>query len=204
MNFDSMVGHRLNKRRQELNISLRKLAQMTDLTASFLSQVERGKANLSLNSLHRIAQALNVPLLYFLEETAHKASEPHIPQTNGKPADETLSYSPVITRSERPKLILPLSGVQYELLTPSVGRKMVALSGRLSPGSDNIARRLHEPTEEIIYVLQGSLLIGLDSGEYILNAHDTIYFEGRSLQKIICASTDEDAVWVSVITPAVF
>ncbi|MEA4908215.1 MAG: helix-turn-helix domain-containing protein [Chloroflexi bacterium] len=198
---DHNVGARLKYRRQEIGISLRKLAQTTGLTASFLSQVEHGKANLSLNSLHRLAEAMDVPLLYFLSDHGGIPEEVSPPDEEVVPATV---FTPVMSIEERPQLILPLSGVVYELLVPNLGRKMVALCGRLAPGTDNVARRLHESTEEFIYVLSGRLLIGLESGEYILNAGETIYFEGEKLRKLACGSTDQEAVWVSVITPAIF
>ena len=214
MTVELKVGQRLNSRRREMGISLRKLAKMTGLSASFLSQVERGQTNLSLKSLQFISQALSVPLLYFLTENK-TAKSVEISESVPEPMPEQLvqlpeqfeklpAYTPVVRSGDRSKLILPLSGVIYELLTPSFGQKMVAIRGELSPGTGNVMRRLREPTEEFIFVLSGSLQVGLDRGEYILNAGDTIYFEGANLQKLLCASQEENAVWVSVITPPTF
>jgi transcriptional regulator with XRE-family HTH domain len=62
----TLVGQKLKHRRNELNLSLRALAEKTDLSAAFLSQIECGKSNPSLNSLQRIAEALHVSLSYFL------------------------------------------------------------------------------------------------------------------------------------------
>ena len=56
----------MKHRRNELNLSLRALAAKTELSAAFLSQIECGKSNPSLNSLQRIAEALHVSLTYFL------------------------------------------------------------------------------------------------------------------------------------------
>lgn len=66
MMVDSLVGQKLKQRRDELNLSLRALAAQTDLSAAFLSQIECGKSNPSLQSLQRIAKTLGVPLHYFL------------------------------------------------------------------------------------------------------------------------------------------
>lgn len=63
---DLLVGQKLKLRRGELNLSLRALASQTGLSAAFLSQIERGKSNPSLQSLGRIASSLKVPLHYFL------------------------------------------------------------------------------------------------------------------------------------------
>jgi uncharacterized cupin superfamily protein len=81
---------------------------------------------------------------------------------------------------------------------------MEAFLGQLSPGTGNVARRLRKPTEELIYVLSGALLVELETGSYVLNSGDSIYFEGEMLRKLECASQNEDASWISVITPAVF
>ena len=64
--LDSLIGKKLKQRRNELNLSLRALAEQAHVSAVFLSQIERGKSNPSLNSLQKIASALRVPLNYFL------------------------------------------------------------------------------------------------------------------------------------------
>ena len=47
-------------------MSLKDLAERIGLTASFLSQVERELAEPSITSLRKIAEALDVPIFYFL------------------------------------------------------------------------------------------------------------------------------------------
>lgn len=178
------VGERLKKRRKELGINLRDLAERTDLTASFLSQVERGVTNPSLNSLRRISEALNVQLLYFL-------------------AEDFSPKSPVVRAGARPALQLGNSEVSYELLTPGLTGKFEVIQGHLKPGTENIVRPLSVQTEELIMVLRGCLLVGLETQDYTLNPGDTIYFEGSMLRKLMCASPDE-VTWISVITPPVF
>ena len=191
------LGHRIQARRKYAGLSLRDLAAKTALTASFISQVERGQTNPSIDSLRRIAEALQVSLLYFLSD--HQPPR----QKSRARKNSALTYNPVVHAHARPQLTLPVSGVTYELLTPDLAHKMEAVCGRLAPGTGNVARRLREPTEEFIYVLAGALCVGLDAGEHILHAGDSIYFSGTTLQKLACASK-EDAVWISVITPPVF
>lgn len=57
-----MIGERINSKRRELKLSLRDLAQRADLTASYLSQVERVITDPSIKSLRKIANALKVPI----------------------------------------------------------------------------------------------------------------------------------------------
>jgi transcriptional regulator with XRE-family HTH domain/quercetin dioxygenase-like cupin family protein len=200
-NMDNSLGTRLKERRQQYGLSLRELARRTDLTASFLSQVERGKTSVSLDSLRRIAEALEVPMLYFLTDSEAAIRQPPDPKDDQL---ETNVYSPVVRADARPRLILPISGVVYEKLIPDFGRKMEAFLGQLSPGTGNVARRLRKPTEELIFVISGVLLVELSQGIYLLKSGDSIYFEGESLHRLECASQTEDANWISVITPAVF
>ena len=63
---DLFLGTRLHKRRIELKLTLRDLADKTELTPSFISQLERGLANPSLSSLQRLSDTLGVPMLYFI------------------------------------------------------------------------------------------------------------------------------------------
>ncbi len=203
MSADLKVGLRLKERRTEVDLTIRELARRTGLSASFISQVERGKANLSIDSLHQIAECLEVSIQYLLSDGE---------STKGLPADEKpweaedliAEYTPVVRSGSRPKLFFPNSGVNYEMLTNDLNHKMEPFMGRLSPGTGNVARRLRRDTEEFIFVQSGSLLVGLDDTEYILDPGDSIYFEGYRLQKIACASETEDVIWISVITPPVF
>jgi transcriptional regulator with XRE-family HTH domain len=206
MAAETSIGERLKKRRLEIGMSLRKLAELTGVTASFLSQVEHAKVNVSLNSLQSISEALEVPLLYFLPDNGGQRSEENTQESDNSEQhnSDKVKYSPVVHVNERPQLFLPLSGVTYEMLVPSFGNKMVSICGRLAPGTGNVARKLREPTEEFIFVISGSLLVGLTGGDFILQPGETIYFKGEELTRLVCQSEEEDVVWISVITPPVF
>jgi transcriptional regulator with XRE-family HTH domain len=201
------IGEKIRKRRETMGYSLRKLAKMTNLSASFLSQVELNRNSLSLTSLHSIASALDVPMLYFLDESRSRKSSNQQDSTQPSTKTETVEdgYNLEVTKENRNKLVMPKSGVTYELLVPRMGYKMVVFQRRLSPGFDHtISRVLKEPTEEFIYVLNGELLVELTSGSYILRAEDSMYFEGRDLLRFECHSTDEDVVWIAAISPSIF
>jgi len=180
----AQIGERIRARRLQLGSSLRELARKTELTASFLSQVETGQANASISSLRRIAEALNVSILYFLQEGP--------------------KHDPVVRADRRPKITLSGSKVTYELLTPDLARKLEVLQGTMSPLMGNVARPLREPTEECIIVLSGALDVGLETEEHTLHPGDSIYFEGYQLRKLANHSKDDEATWISIITPPAF
>lgn len=178
-----MIGIKIRKRREDFGMSLRDLAAKTGLTASFISQVERGVTNPSLNSLRKISECLEVPLLFFLTDNSNK--------------------SPVVRKNERQRIEFNNLDVTYEMLTHDLSHKMEAVIGSLESGTGNIVRPLKVPTEEIILVLSGSLKMVLLDVEYILHEGDSIYFEGQNLQELSCAS-EQKTTWLSIITPPVF
>jgi transcriptional regulator with XRE-family HTH domain len=201
-----VIGLRIRARRKELGLTIRELARRTGLSASFISQLEHSKTKISLDSLRLISEQLDTSIPYFFSEP----SPEFLQATTSTPCDtdteqsQLMEYSPVVRAGCRPRLFLPDSGVNYELLVKDLTRSMEPVFGRLSSGTGNVARRLRKPTEEFIFVLAGKLLIGIKDKEYTLNPGDSIYFEGYELQKLACASEGEDVIWISVITPPVF
>ena len=85
-----------------------------------------------------------------------------------------------------------------------LNREMEAIYGRISPGSGNVVRRLRKPTEELIFLIAGKMKVVLKDKEYLLNPGDSVYFDGYDLAELSCASSDQDAIWISVITPPIF
>ena len=176
------LGARIKTRRKELKLSLRELADQVELTASFLSQIERDQSSPSIESLRKISDALDVPIFYFLVEENRK--------------------SPVVRRNQRLRLNRSDSNLSFELLTPDLNRQMEAFMYEQEPSGENFANPLREYTEQFIYVLQGQLAIQLGEVEYQLSAGDTIYFEGPLLRRL-AAIGDQTLRAISVITPPV-
>lgn len=176
-----MVGERIRQRRKELGYSLRTLGARTNLTASFLSQVENSQCSPSLSSLQRIAIALEVPMFAFLD---------------GAPP------SPVIRADERPKLDTCDAEICYELLSRDLSGQMMAVMIDIQPGGRRIAERLAKPTDEIMYVLCGQLSITIEDETYILNPGDSISYQGRSLREFAAAGHEEVRV-ICCVTPPV-
>ena len=73
------IGEQLRKLRKEHNMTLKTLSDKTNVSISFLSQVERNKCNVTLESLRKISDALNVnPSIFFqiLCRLHHKVNFP--------------------------------------------------------------------------------------------------------------------------------
>jgi transcriptional regulator with XRE-family HTH domain len=62
-----IVGTNIRACRTNAGLTLEKLAEMADLSWPYLSEIERGRENISLDKLARLAQALNVSLSKLVE-----------------------------------------------------------------------------------------------------------------------------------------
>ncbi len=109
------VGERLRAIRKLRRVTLRTVAERAELSESFLSQVERGRANASIASLKRIAAALGVNVADLFEP-------------NGKP-----SRPRVLRRDVRPSLTFGTLGRKY-MLTPRPLEHLQVIVGELDAG----------------------------------------------------------------------
>ena len=65
MNIRRQIGLNLRRLRLERGVSQQKIALDVDMSLSYLSNIERGKANPSVDLLGRIADSLGVPPVEF-------------------------------------------------------------------------------------------------------------------------------------------
>jgi transcriptional regulator with XRE-family HTH domain len=72
MNIRRQIGLNLRRLRLERGVSQQKIALDVDMSLSYLSNIERGKANPSVDLLGRIADSLGVPPVEFLAMVSAK------------------------------------------------------------------------------------------------------------------------------------
>jgi len=58
----SFLGERLRALRKQRGLSQERLGHRSDLSGKFIGEVERGEKSISIDSLYRVAVALDVPL----------------------------------------------------------------------------------------------------------------------------------------------
>jgi transcriptional regulator with XRE-family HTH domain len=181
------LGDRIRARRKELSLNQSDLAERAGVTASFVSQVERGVTSPSIDSLYKISQALAVPVFYFLLELEARC--------------------PVVRHHERVRITWPWSGPEltFQLLTPSTSQRLESFMTEWQPGEAEFVSTtgFGDTTEEFIYVLQGQLEICLGEQVYLLGPGDTACFEGAMLGSIKPRG-DQTVRFISVITPPAF
>lgn len=64
----AQFGEQLRKVRQDKGVSQEALAESADLHRTYVSSVERGERNISLNNIARLAEALGVHIREFFPE----------------------------------------------------------------------------------------------------------------------------------------
>jgi transcriptional regulator with XRE-family HTH domain len=178
------LGAQIKARRQELGLSLRDLAGTAGLSATFLSNLEHGFANPTLESLRKVSNILNTPIL--------------------KKANSPLDARPVVRHNQRRSINFSRGNLHYEILTPTLIKKIVLFQACVTKEDGNIVvGPSSEPTEECLVVLSGQINVTLAGQPYELETGDSIYFEGRNLDSITVINGDE-ATYISAITPPVF
>lgn len=70
-----MLGARIRQQRKEKKISGEKLAEMVDISAVFMGEIERGRRFPSMPTFIRIANALDVSADWLLQDSLHAARD---------------------------------------------------------------------------------------------------------------------------------
>ncbi len=67
MDIKEEFGKRLNQLRKERKMSQEKLAELSELNRPYISAIEQGKRNISLEVISKLAQALDIEIKHFFE-----------------------------------------------------------------------------------------------------------------------------------------
>ena len=73
------IGKRIRNYRTQQNLSQEKLAEMAGCHPTYIGQLERGEKNATLESVEKIAAALNIPLSRLFEKLGDGENESGIP-----------------------------------------------------------------------------------------------------------------------------
>ncbi|MDU4934515.1 MAG: helix-turn-helix transcriptional regulator [Peptostreptococcaceae bacterium] len=98
------ISKNISEYRKRKEITIKELASLTGVTQSLLSQIEKGSANPSINTLKQISSALDVPLFNFF-------------------ISDVPTESLVVRKENRKKIMFSEDdSFAYELLTPNSKR----------------------------------------------------------------------------------
>jgi transcriptional regulator with XRE-family HTH domain len=139
--------------------TIEELSQRASVSAGRISQIERGIANPSFETLWRLATALEVPIGSLF------------------PADGGDQDS-VVRKDERRRLEIPHDGLVYEMLTPSGQDVLEILLLGIPPGYDGGAKKpLSHRGHKFFHVFEGQLMVSAGGRVSWLDAGDSITFD---------------------------
>jgi len=180
------IGKKIADLRKSKKLTIKDLAEEAKVTASMLSQLERGLANPSINTLKTIALALDVPLFTFFIE------------------DET-KENLVIKPSDRKQMIIPSEGdelITYELLSPDLKGDVELAIMTLSPKSHTSKDNFKHTGEEVAYVSKGKVHIFLNDSELTLEEGDSIKIPPNMMHRWYNPYSIESVVIFAVSPPS--
>ncbi|GHB51020.1 helix-turn-helix domain-containing protein [Mongoliitalea lutea] len=67
MDIKVAYGEKVKAIRKSQNISQEKLAELAELDRTYISDIENGKRNVSIETVYKIAKALDKPMVSFFE-----------------------------------------------------------------------------------------------------------------------------------------
>nr|QDP24248.1 cupin domain-containing protein [Bradyrhizobium cosmicum] len=188
--MDVAVGRRIRDLRRVRQFSLETVAARTELSIGFLSQIERGLSSPSLRVLATLADVLGVGIaaLFGASPSADGASDQ------------------VVTRGlQRPELKLWRTGVSKQLLSPaSADNKLNLFLVHLEPGGSTGDELYTHDGEEAGLVLDGEMMLTVDSETWSLKTGDSFRFASRRPHRFSNPAEDAKAVvlWVNCVTGA--
>ena len=77
--ISKLIGQRIRNYRTQQKLSQEKLAELSGCHPTYIGQVERGEKNATLESIEKIASALNLPLAQLFEKLGDGAMSDSIP-----------------------------------------------------------------------------------------------------------------------------
>jgi mannose-6-phosphate isomerase-like protein (cupin superfamily) len=164
------IGARLAALRKEHRYSIRALASRANVSASLISDVERGKVEPSISTLKRVADALGTTLTYFFSNPADsngrvvRASERTVlPGRSGVKRGEVRSG-------------MQTSGIRFELASPAEAETIEAIYGHYEVGASLGEEPVTHAGEEWGMVLSGRLKVWVGDEIHFLDPGDSIWF----------------------------
>jgi transcriptional regulator with XRE-family HTH domain len=176
------LAREIRRIRRRRGLTLEALAADTGLTASYLSQIEKGSAVPSISALAVIAASLDTDIGSFF------------PGTEAPDVKVTRSSDPERFRIE------PNSREEYSLLTARTPNSpLSAIQGRHYPGGPVLEFR--HVGEEFALVVSGSIRVVVGDEERVVGPGEWVHYSAHAAHSVEVASNGRaETLWIH--TPA--
>lgn len=173
------IGRRIKKIREQQHLTLKNVEAKAGISATHISEIERGKTSPTIGALIRIAGALGKEPAYFIE-------------------DQELNDVSFIALEDREKKKLERATGEIEVLTNSIpSGKINSQLITLAPGSAGEIEMHTHDADEAVLILSGEVSFRVEDKEYTLNEGDSIYYVASQEHGYTNASESEEAkmIW---------
>lgn len=155
-----VLGQRIKMLRVALGMTLKELEQKGGISATHVSEIERGKASPTIGALGRIAQALGL-------RPAELVEPKELPDVTVRRA------------ADRHAQTVMWGGVRIESLTEPTRDAMLSLHRFTLPISREPSLIHHHEGEEWVTALQGVAELRIDGQSHVLREGDSLHFRAH-------------------------
>jgi transcriptional regulator with XRE-family HTH domain len=174
------IGPRLRSLRQARKVGVRELARRVGVTASLLSQMERGAVNPSVVTLFRLAEELGTTTDFFFGDARSSDGQP----------------GPVVRRGGRARIELS-GGITWERLTPTDEHDFEFMQCTYPPGTSSTKEMQRHPGRDYGILVEGQLDIDVGFATYHLEPGDSIAFDASMPHRLTNpGSVPARTIWV--------
>jgi transcriptional regulator with XRE-family HTH domain len=192
------IGARVAELRKQHHYSIRSLASRAGVSASLISDVERGKVEPSISTLKRIASALGTTLTYFF-------SDPRASNSRVVRAAERVAVPAELAREQKgeARSAIEAGGIRFELASPEHAGNIEAIFGRYEVGASLGDEPVTHEGEEWGMVLRGRLKVWVGDEIHFLDPGDSIWFPSTVPHRMEnVAKEPTEYIWID--TPKTF
>ncbi|MFE6145262.1 helix-turn-helix domain-containing protein [Streptomyces sp. NPDC056442] len=175
----SRLGPKLRAHRQRRGLTLQAVAVLADVTKGFLSLVERGRTTISVPTLLRVCEALDISVGSLFDYP-----------------DEA-----VVRSGLGAPLEMGGEKIREYLLTPATEQHVQVMRTILDPGGGSGGAYTLDSETVFVVVVRGSLRLAVDGQEILLEAGDSHTFSARSAHAWDNPAADEAEVLWSIAPP---
>lgn len=183
----SSMGRKLRLRRKIKGLSLQQLSEMSGISVSQLSQIERGGSEPSLRSLQMICGALKMPISWLFEGSGHTDTEEGV----------------IVRRHRRRHLAFDELGMAKQLMTPDECPELQMMEIVINPGGGSGPEPISRPGAKCATVLEGCLVLEVEEMSYELQPGDSFSFNSTRPHRYWCGG-DGPVRLIWVVTPAMY
>ncbi len=181
----SGVGADLRALRKSRKVTLTELASAVGRSVGWLSQVERGLSEPSIDDLRQLAKRLSAPLSLFFGDADAPAAERGL----------------IVRRNAGRSLGVPEGGLTETLLSPDLGGAFEIVRSVFDPGAE-LSSPQQRPTEEAGYIVSGTLDLWIGDALFHLSEGDSFRFRGDPYRWRNSGTVPTIVIWV--IAPPVY